>query len=387
MRWPKYGFEPATELSRGDLALAFGVAAVTLGQAVVLSRQGGEPSLDALGAALILGQTIPLIWRRSHPLLVATTTAMCLAVFAVTDNPQPLQLGPLVAFAYLIVYLTPRVSAWIGAATVVGTLVVISLRSDSTASDYYLGLLLVGSTWLLGNSLRLRRAYLDALEERARRLEQSRKEEASRAVQAERRRIAREMHDVVSHYVSVMVLTAEAAAATNADPHETETLDAIARSGRDALTELRRLLGVLRDEPADVVLPSTGRAGLEELVAQVEKAGLPVHLEVSGDVERLSPGLERSAHRIVQGALTNALKHAAASHVAVRVHRTDSELDLEVADNGRGSCDGTAPGSGHGLIGLRERVLLCGGSFEAGPRPDGGFKVHARLPLEEETRA
>ena len=177
MRWPRYGVGTAAELTRGDSALAVGLAVVELGQALVLSQQQGEPTLDAVGVLLILGQTLPLVWRRSHPVAVTVVTAAMLALFAITDNPQPLQLGPLVALAYLVSRLTPHVSVLLGAATIAGTLVVISLRDESQASDYYLGALLVGFAWLLGNSLRLRRAYLGELEDAQQRLEENGLEE------------------------------------------------------------------------------------------------------------------------------------------------------------------------------------------------------------------
>jgi signal transduction histidine kinase len=233
------------------------------------------------------------------------------------------------------------------------------------------------AAWVLGDNLRIRRAYLRELEARAERLEREQEESVRRATAEEQARIARELHDVIAHNVSVMVVQAAAAD----DVFETqpararEALQAIERTGRAALTELRRLLGGVR---MTEFAPQPGLAGLDVLVEGVRAAGLPVTLEVEGELDDLPAGLDLSAYRIVQEALTNAIKHAGASAAEVRVRRTSDEVELEVVD------DGVAPvsnGRGQGLIGMRERASLLGGEVEAGPKPGGGFRVKAKLPL------
>jgi signal transduction histidine kinase len=231
--------------------------------------------------------------------------------------------------------------------------------------------------WLLGDNLRTRRAYLSELEARAERLEREQEESARRAAAEEQARIARELHDVLAHNVSVMVVQAAAAN----DVFETQpqrarqALRDIERTGRSALTELRRLLGRVRQTD---FAPQPGLSGLEALVDGVRAAGLPVTLRVEGELDDLPAGLDLSAYRIVQEALTNAIKHAGASAAEVRVRRTADEVELEVVDDGAGP---SGNGRGQGLIGMRERASLLGGEVEAGPKPGGGFRVRAKLPL------
>jgi signal transduction histidine kinase len=233
------------------------------------------------------------------------------------------------------------------------------------------------AAWLLGDNLRTRRAYLRELEARAERLEREQEESARRAAAEEQARIARELHDVLAHNVSVMVVQAAAAN----DVFETqpqrarEALQAIERTGRSALTELRRLLGRVRQTDYE---PQPGLSGLGALVEGVRAAGLPVTLRVEGELDDLPAGLDLSAYRIVQEALTNAIKHAGASAAEVRVRRTADEVELEVDDDGAGPAGN---GRGQGLIGMRERASLLGGEVEAGPKPGGGFRVRAKLPL------
>lgn len=200
---------------------------------------------------------------------------------------------------------------------------------------------------------------------------------AANALADERARMARELHDIVSHNLSVVVLQASGAQASGAT---TATLEKIERSGREALVEMRRLLGVLRqegDDPAELA-PQPGIAQLGSLADTVRTAGLDVQLEVDGDCDSLAPAFELSVYRIVQEALTNSLKHAGATRVSVRVRRTPSELTVDVLDDGHATSLPRPPG--HGLVGMRERVGLFGGTLDAGPRPEGGWAIHARLP-------
>ncbi|MFD7103026.1 sensor histidine kinase [Streptomyces celluloflavus] len=247
--------------------------------------------------------------------------------------------------------------------------------------------------WVLGDSVRTRRAYWAQLEEKAARLEKERETQSRIAVAAERARIARELHDVVAHNVSVMVVQADGAAyVLDAAPDQArQALEAISGTGRQALAEMRRLLGVLRtgEKPeGGEYVPQPGVEQLADLIDQVRGAGLPVDFRVVGEPRSLPSSVELTAYRIVQEALTNTRKHGGPDVGAtVRLCYKDADLDLLVEDDGRGAQhelyeDGGADGLGHGLIGMRERVGMVGGSLDAGPRPGGGFRISAVLPLK-----
>ncbi|MGO4419865.1 sensor histidine kinase [Streptomyces sp. NPDC000941] len=246
--------------------------------------------------------------------------------------------------------------------------------------------------WVLGDSIRTRRAYYAQLEERAARLEKEREAQAKVAVAAERARIARELHDVVAHNVSVMVVQADGAAyVMDAAPDQArQALETISGTGRQALAEMRRLLGVLRSgAPSDDsdYVPQPDVEQIDDLVEQVRGAGLPVDFKIVGSPRPLPSGVELTAYRIVQEALTNTRKHGGPDvGASVRLTYFDDGLGLLVEDDGRGARqemyeDGGADGQGHGLIGMRERVGMVGGTLDAGPRPGGGFRISALLPL------
>ncbi|MFI7896223.1 sensor histidine kinase [Streptomyces sp. CACIS-1.16CA] len=247
--------------------------------------------------------------------------------------------------------------------------------------------------WVLGDSLRTRRAYFDQLEERAARLEREREAQSKVAVAAERARIARELHDVVAHNVSVMVVQADGAAyVMDAAPDQAkQALETISGTGRQALAEMRRLLGVLRtgDAPeSGEYVPQPDVEQIEDLVAQVRQTGLEVDFKVEGTPRPLPSGVELTAYRVVQEALTNTRKHGGPdAGASVRLVYFDDGLGLLIEDDGRGAAhelyeDGGADGAGHGMIGMRERVGMVGGTLDAGPRPGGGFRISALLPLK-----
>jgi len=247
--------------------------------------------------------------------------------------------------------------------------------------------------WVLGDSLRTRRAYFAQLEERAARLEKEREAQAKVAVAAERARIARELHDVVAHNVSVMVVQADGAAYVldSAPDQAKKALETISGTGRQALAEMRRLLGVLRTgehQESGEYVPQPDVEQLDDLIEQCRTSGLPVDFKIEGTPRPLPSGVELTAYRIVQEALTNTRKHGGPNTGAsVRLVYFDDGLGLLVEDDGKGAPhelyeEGGVDGQGHGLIGMRERIGMVGGTLDAGPRPGGGFRISALLPLK-----
>jgi signal transduction histidine kinase len=255
-------------------------------------------------------------------------------------------------------------------------------------SEFLINLLALVLAWTVGVTVRTRRAYVAALEARNALLEREREENARLAVALERGRIARELHDVVAHNVSVVVVQAGAAERlVETDPARArQAMRDVATTGRQALAEMRRLLGVLReDEQDDEMTPQPGVAELESLARRVGDAGLPVELSVQGHQRPLPASAALSAYRIVQEALTNTMRHAGPARARVILRYLPDALEIQVSDNGTGSAARTDPtqrtdGGGHGLIGMRERVMLFGGELSAGPRPEGGYAVVARIP-------
>jgi signal transduction histidine kinase len=239
--------------------------------------------------------------------------------------------------------------------------------------------------WLIGNALRTRQLRADSMEDRAVRLEREREAETRAAIAAEQSRMAREIHDVVAHSVSVMVVEAGAArqVLTSSPEEARDALLAVEASGREAMTELRNMLGVLRDSEAGPDLaPQPGLKYLEPLVQRVGEAGLPVHLRIDGTPRPLTPGIDLAAFRIVQEALTNCLKYSGMARTDVVLEYRDTELKLEVLDDGANENLGAGDRVGRGLLGMRERVALYGGTLEAGPRLERGYAVRAWLPVE-----
>jgi signal transduction histidine kinase len=362
------------------------IVALLAGTALAEVLVSGESVLDAVvGAAVAL----PLLARRRAPLLVLVAViALGYAGYARGASVG----GSLQAWIVLNVALysvaahCERKRAIAGAVIVAAFVLLFEIpalveggRVDDLAGEW----LFLGGVWLLGRWVRQRRQRTADLERQAADLEADRSALAREAVADERARIAREMHDAVAHSVSVMVLQAGAAEQVLASSPERarESLVTIQDTGREAIVELRRMLGLLRDPVADAALapqPSVDR--LDALLEQVRAAGLPVELTVEGKPRRLPPGIDRSAYRIVQEGLTNALKHAGPAHASVRLRYGERALELEVLDDGRGPAG--ASGGGFGLLGMRERAALYGGVLAAQERPGGGYALSARLPLE-----
>jgi signal transduction histidine kinase len=350
-----------------DLALVLFALATTLGR--------DHRAATAIPLALLL--SLPLLLRRDYPLAVLAVTTLVTAIVVGRFSYNPFPAG--LALFTVASRFERRVSLAAGA----GALAILAppLWADAGWTHPYvmLGRLLpFAIAWLVGDSVGIRRRYVRELEEKADRLERERRSEAARAVAEEQARIARELHDVIAHNLSVMVV--QAAAANDVfEARPDRARDALRRveaTGRTALAELRQLLGNVRANGADFA-PQPGLDRLEELVREVRDAGLEVVVAIEGTPRPLPPALDLSAYRIVQEALTNTLKHAHASRAEIAVRYLDEALDVEVRDDGSG--DGG--GSGHGLIGMRERVVAFGGSLAAGPAEDGGFAVAASFPL------
>jgi signal transduction histidine kinase len=331
---------------------------------------------------------LPMFARRRFPVAAPAITVTLIALQAVIwDHTVPYSFGTfmmaLIAasqFGYLGLT-TPGITGGILVFAAVGVAV---LRDpEGSTSDVFFVNVIASIAWLIGFAFHERNRRTAELTERAERAERTLESEARAAVAEERARIAREMHDVVAHSLSVMVVQAEAAEAMlDADPARARRpLAAVQQTGRDALGELRRMLGALRemaDEDAELA-PQPGLAGLDALVDQVRGAGLPVRVRVEGEARPLPSSVDLSAYRIVQEGLTNALKHAGPATAQVVLRYGETEVELEVRDDGRGRAGG-ADGGGHGLLGMRERVAVCGGDLSAGPLPEGGFALTARLP-------
>ena len=288
------------------------------------------------------------------------------------------------AASFLLGNLRDAVRARIGLAIVVGSAaaVVFNVPEHSPSEQIFIPLLF-GIAWLAGFALRERAEQAEAAEVRATQAEREREAAARVAVAEERARIARELHDIVAHAVSVMVLQVGAVRHKLPDElaEDGDALRGVEQTGRRALAEMRRLLAALRPEGDDAEFtPQPGLDGLESLLDDVGRAGLPVRLHVDGERFPLPRAIDLSAYRIVQEGLTNALKHARATQANVTVRYEPNEVDIEVRDDGSGTS--TSDGLGHGLVGVRERVKIYGGEMTAGPGPEGGFVLSARLPFD-----
>jgi len=347
----------------------------------------------ALAYALALLHTLPLAARRRFPgAVLALGVASGLAVAALGVPPVVLGLAILVAVYSVAAYGDRWVSLAGLAAAELGSVAVQLTPGRFQTPTVVTNGLIIGAAWVLGHFVSRRRAYTARLEQTAE-LERTRAEQARRAVAEERLRLARELHDVVAHSISVIAVQSGVGAhVASTQPEEAaKALATIEATSRAALTELRRLLGVLRQEgePQGALAPVPGLADLDGLLAEVAKAGLAVRLQVEGAPSPLPAGVDLSAYRIVQEALTNVVKHAGPARAQVTIRYGEREVTVEVTDDGRGVTAPTGDGRarvGHGLIGMRERVQVFGGDLEVGPRPAGGFRVAARLPFGGDQR-
>jgi signal transduction histidine kinase len=371
-----------------DIALALALLVVSL---VTVStgraEPVGSPDTGPSGVVLFvlaLFATLPIALRRRFPVEVFAVTLAAAVISDLIGGPYQFA-GALVGLYTVAAYVGRPGSIYAAAAAGISTVVTGLGDSRSPAAESFAILAVFAASWLLGDNIRTRRAYLRELEDRADRLEREREESIRRAAADEQARIARELHDIITHNVSVMTVQA-AAAGDVFESHPgrvREALDSIESTGREALTELRRLLGRLRPEDGGTELaPQPGLARLDGLLEQVRAAGLQVDLTVEGTPRELPIGLDLSAYRIVQEALTNILKHAQASKASVHIRYEPDAIQLEVVDDGRGPAQDETQG-GQGIIGMRERAALVGGALRVGRAPGGGFAVDARIPLSE----
>ncbi len=342
----------------------------------------------AFEVAAVAVMIATLLLRRRAPLVVPATTWLVSAALSFLDGrlivgQGPVSIAGLVA-AVLLGNLREVRQARVGLAVVVVSATCVVLNDPTHSSgDLFFTPLLFAVGWLVGFALHERAEQTAAAEQRAARAERERENAARVAVAEERARIARELHDVVAHAVSVMVLQVGAVRLRmpDEDAEDRAALQNVEKAGRTALAEMRRLLDALRREEDQLDLaPQPGLDELSGLLTDVRAAGLDVRLEVLGEPVTLSPGLDLSAYRIVQEGLTNALKHACAEHALVRIRYGATDLELEVHDDGRGAT--TSEGIGHGLVGIGERVKIFGGQMNAGTPPQGGFALRARLPMD-----
>ena len=362
-----------------DALLALGVVAGGVLAFALRQHRPDEPPA-ALGFALVVVAGTSLAWRRRAPLTVATIVSAAVATGALFGYwPE------FVALLWIAVYSAAAYTERDRLIRVLLPVAVLTSVAISVGERWDRGLnwieILTDLVVTFGVPVLLGRMTFN----RRRRIVRDREFATREAVAAERAAIARELHDVVAHHMSVMVVQAGAArAVSGSDPAATaEALRQIEASGRTGLTEMRRLLEVLKaEDDGDDRAPQPGLARLGELLDAMRASGLSVEAVVEGSPRPLSPGVDLSAYRIVQEALTNALRHAGGASARVVLRYEPDAVELEIADDGPGPAEDLEASGGHGLIGMRERIQLFGGELEAGPRPDGGFLVRARLPPE-----
>jgi signal transduction histidine kinase len=360
---------------------------------------------DALAVVLVIVGFGAIALRRSRPVGVLVVVTLATIVYVVRDYPDNgLPVMAMIAL-YTVATLRPR-RVWAMAVTVYLVLLLVSVIThpeELSLGDFAGNVAIFGIAAVFGDSVRVRRAYTQTLEAYAADLERNQQTEAQRAVAEERLRIARELHDVVAHAMSVVAVQSGVGAhVIDTDPAEAKRiLENVKVTSREALDEMRRLLGVLRQQDADAdgpsaapsaaargldgtLAPAPGLGGLESLAQGVREAGVPVTVQVTGDRVDVPQGVDLCAFRIVQEALTNVLKHAGPARAEVDVHYRPGSVTVVVSDDGRGASAGGGKevGGGHGLLGMRERVAVFGGELTTGPRVGGGFRVAATLPFE-----
>jgi len=385
-----------------DLALALALAVYNVASLIPEARQLQLPYVAFL---LVVLQALPLTWRRRWPVAVFFAVGVPRVIYdQLAWSFDPLPLASAIAYYTVMDRCPTRVRVVISAVLAFSVIRSQTLPGHNEPYDFFVVALQFVVAGTLGILSRTRRAYLQAVEVRAEQAEAERDRQVALAAADERTRIARELHDVVAHHVSLMAVQSEAAAALlPGRPAEAgKAVDIIGQTAREALTELRRLLGVLRG-PADVngraaTAPAPSISALDEVLGQVRQAGIQVNLRVEGHPSKLPPGVDLTAYRIVQEALTNTVKHSGAAEAAVTVRYEPGYITVSVTDTGDAAVAATlgrpagrpqpsggagarpAASGGFGLAGIAERVASCGGKLTVGPGEAGGFAVTARLP-------
>ncbi len=378
-----------------DALLALGFTAAALW--TVAERVGGDGPFrddDFMGIALLLLQTLPIAVRSVAPLGALAVSVAAISVhIGVGYEGVPAGTFAALVILYSAASLTDiRQGILAALMTAAGiTIYFTTDRGDPSLTQAVGTYATYAAAWGLGIYTRSRREYTNVVEERANLLEREREVRAREAVADERAHIARELHDVVGHALNLIVIQSGGAQRVFESKPDLarDSLASIETTGRQALTDMERMLGILRGarETDEVLSPQPGLSQVGSLAAQVAEAGLPVEVTVEGTPpETLPTSIDLSAYRIIQEALTNALKHAGPAHANVMVRYGPDSLELEIIDDGRGAAVVRADGGegGRGLIGMRERVGLFGGELSVGPRPEGGYRVHVKLPLGEE---
>ncbi|NIL88432.1 hypothetical protein RhoFasSB10_00715 [Rhodococcus fascians] len=353
-------------------------------------------SADGLNGPLFLAfsvvLTVPVAWRRRFPRSVAAVALVSTFVADVwgamvgdTSNGHPAALALPIMLYTLVAYVGRAQGAVYAAGVAAYTVSSLLLFHQPLFTTLLFSALLYALSWVAAEFLGARRAYDEAMEARLIVAEYDRDRRAEEAVLMERTRIARELHDVVAHGVSVMVVQADGASyAIRRNPERAEQAVAnISATGRQALAELRRTVALLRTTPDADDMPEYGTAGLARVVEMMSRAGLNVELEQTGNLDDISPAISLGVHRLVQESLTNVLRHAGhAPRAVVRVAREADTVTVEISDNGTGSAAPPTGGGGHGLVGMRERVAVLQGTLQVGRTPQGSWLVRARLPIE-----
>ena len=387
---------PVGRPSPGDIAVAAATWLAAASTAAFTGLEDGEPRFTLAAALVLAAGAAPLCWRRSHPVPVWAAVSVATAAYGAAEWPDPiLPFAALVALVSVFERCSTRTKAIVWVISAVIAVVVATVAGDAEALDWWLAAFVLLAGPLAGDYMRQRGLLVEQAEARSRLLEAERAQALADARAAERARVARELHDVVAHHVTMLVVQAEAAAsqhtATRAapDPVQTQaTFDELARNGRAAMSELRQLLGALRPgaDPAPIA-PQPGLGDLAELFAGVAASQVRVTADVDPAATSVPTATGLAAYRVVQEGLTNVVKHAPGARAHVRVCVQEGALDVTVTDElpaghrDAASPAGAGPPAGVGLVGLRERVELLGGTLEATPVDRGGFRLTARLPL------
>jgi signal transduction histidine kinase len=370
-----------------DVLIVVGIAISVVGAVLGQDRRDGPGGPVWADVILAVAIPAPLFFRRRFPFAAPVAVGIAVVVASFVDGPFPRY--DFIAFlsgcaaVFLLAQRRDRAQAVSGLALGVGVEAIV-VRNDPRGAlgELIFVSLIFAVVWTIGFTLGRKFEEADEARERAVRAEREREERARIAVAEERARIARELHDVVGHSVSVMTVQASGVRRLLRpdQEREREALLVVERTGREALAEMRRMVGVLRrPEEAPALAPQPSLEHLDRLVEQAREAGLQVDLRIEGKAFELPAGVDLTAYRLVQEGLTNAIKHAQAKRAEVVVQYSDGEVEVTVSDDGRGV--GTGDGGGHGLVGMRERVSVYGGDLDAGPKPGGGYRLRAKLPL------